>query len=39
VANPTRARERLGWEPLTTFRDMIYAMVDADIARLQRGES
>lgn len=30
----SRARDRLGWEPETTFEDMVAEMVDADMARL-----
>ena len=37
VANASRARERLGWAPGTTFVDMIGEMVDADVARLREG--
>jgi GDPmannose 4,6-dehydratase len=33
VADPTRARERLGWEPQVRFRELIRMMVDADVAR------
>lgn len=29
----SKARERLGWHPKTTFEDLIAEMVDADIAR------
>ena len=31
----TRARSVLGWQPRVRFEDMIRAMVDADLARLQ----
>lgn len=31
----TRARSLLGWQPRVDFADMIRAMVDADLARLQ----
>jgi GDPmannose 4,6-dehydratase len=31
-----RARELLGWEPETTFEQMVAEMVDADIARIKR---
>lgn len=31
----TRARELLGWQPRTSFEQMIRDMVDADLARLQ----
>lgn len=33
--NPTKAKQKLGWEPTTSFDDMIKMMVDADIKRLQ----
>ena len=29
-----KARERLGWEPKVSFRDLVELMVDADLARL-----
>jgi GDPmannose 4,6-dehydratase len=35
VGDPRKAREELGWEPRTTFAEMIGAMVDADLAQLQ----
>jgi GDPmannose 4,6-dehydratase len=34
VGDPTKARERLGWEPRTSFEDMIGLMVEADLAEL-----
>jgi GDPmannose 4,6-dehydratase len=37
VGDPTRARERLGWEPRHTFEELIAEMVDADLARLRQG--
>lgn len=36
LADPSKARERLGWEPQVTFERLIEMMVDADLARLQR---
>ena len=33
LADPTRARERLGWEPTVSFGQLIAMMVDADLAR------
>lgn len=33
LADPTKAREELGWVPEVTFAEMITTMVDADIAR------
>jgi GDPmannose 4,6-dehydratase len=34
VGNASKAREKLGWEPRTSFRDLIEMMVDADLERL-----
>jgi GDPmannose 4,6-dehydratase len=34
IGDPSRARTELGWEPRTTFRELVEMMVDADIARL-----
>ncbi|MGH7627064.1 MAG: GDP-mannose 4,6-dehydratase, partial [Gemmatimonadaceae bacterium] len=33
VADSTKARERLGWQPRVSFRELIEMMVDADLAR------
>ena len=30
----TKARQRLGWEPLVSFEELVKMMVDADLARL-----
>ena len=34
IGDPARARSELGWEPRTSFRELVEMMVDADIARL-----
>jgi GDPmannose 4,6-dehydratase len=34
IGDPSKARERLGWEPRTSFPDLVHMMVDADMARL-----
>jgi GDPmannose 4,6-dehydratase len=34
VGNATKARERLGWEPRVSFRELAEMMVDADVDRL-----
>jgi GDPmannose 4,6-dehydratase len=34
LADPTRARTELGWEPTTSFEELVRMMVDADMARL-----
>ena len=36
VGDATKARERLGWEPRTSFEDLIRLMVDADMELLGR---
>jgi GDPmannose 4,6-dehydratase len=36
VGDPSRARERLGWEPRRTFEDLVAEMVTGDVARLRR---
>lgn len=38
VGDPTKAREELGWEPRTSFEEMIGAMVEADLAELRSTE-
>ncbi len=35
VGDPAKARERLGWEPRTSFEEMIEAMVQADLRDLR----
>ena len=35
VADPTLAREQLGWTPETSFAELVAMMVDADVARLE----
>jgi GDPmannose 4,6-dehydratase len=32
LADASRAREKLGWEPKVTFHDLVKIMVDADMA-------
>jgi GDPmannose 4,6-dehydratase len=36
VADPTKAREKLGWTPTVTFEQLVARMVDADLARYRR---
>lgn len=38
VGDPSKAREKLGWEPRVTFRELVHIMVDADL-ELARRES
>ncbi|MBI4353029.1 MAG: GDP-mannose 4,6-dehydratase [Candidatus Omnitrophica bacterium] len=35
----TKAKERLGWKPRTSFKELVRIMVDADIAALNGGHS
>ena len=36
IGDPTKAREDLGWEPQTSFEQLIRLMVDADLELLRR---
>jgi GDPmannose 4,6-dehydratase len=31
IGDPSKAREKLGWQPKTTFKDLVRLMVDADM--------
>ena len=33
LGDPKKAREILGWEPETSFEELVHMMVDADMAR------
>ena len=37
VGDASKAREKLGWEPRTSFEDMVRLMVDSDLELLARG--
>ena len=37
IGDASKAREKLGWEPRTSFEEMIRRMVDADLELLGRG--
>jgi GDPmannose 4,6-dehydratase len=37
VGNPEKARQRLGWQPRTSFEELVRLMVDADLDLLARG--
>jgi GDPmannose 4,6-dehydratase len=37
IADPTKAREELGWEPTVDFEQLVKVMVDADLALLGEG--
>lgn len=34
IGDPAKAREKLGWSPKVTFKDLVRLMVDADIRKL-----
>jgi GDPmannose 4,6-dehydratase len=34
IGDPSKAREQLGWEPRTSFRELVEMMVDADLERV-----
>ncbi len=34
IGNPAKAKEKLGWEPKTRFKELVQIMVDADLAAL-----
>jgi GDPmannose 4,6-dehydratase len=36
LADPTKARRELGWEPTVTFRELVRIMVDADLDQVER---
>jgi GDPmannose 4,6-dehydratase len=37
IGDPSKAREKLGWEPRTSFEDMVKLMVDSDLELLASG--
>jgi GDPmannose 4,6-dehydratase len=37
VGDASKARDKLGWTPRTSFQDMIHRMVDSDLELLERG--
>ena len=34
IGDPTKAKEKLGWEPSVTFEELVYLMVEADLKAL-----
>jgi GDPmannose 4,6-dehydratase len=36
LGDPTKAREKLGWTPRTTFEELVNEMVDADFDSARR---
>jgi GDPmannose 4,6-dehydratase len=39
VGDASKARRKLGWEPKITFKELVRAMVDADLADLKRAHN
>jgi GDPmannose 4,6-dehydratase len=37
IADPAKARQKLGWSPKVHFKDLVRLMVDTDLERLQSG--
>jgi len=35
ISNPTKARQKLNWEPKVKFRELVEMMVEADLKRLK----
>jgi GDPmannose 4,6-dehydratase len=38
LGDASRAREKLGWAPETTMKQLVKIMVDSELERLQEGE-
>ena len=36
IGNPAKAKEKLGWEPKTTFRDLVSIMAKADFEKVKK---
>lgn len=39
IGDPAKAKAKLGWEPTTSLEDLCRMMVEADLARNERGAS
>jgi GDPmannose 4,6-dehydratase len=39
IGDATKAREKLGWQPQTTFHELVRLMAESDMQDLQRGDS
>jgi GDPmannose 4,6-dehydratase len=35
IGDPSKAREKLGWEPKVTFQELVHMMVESDLRQLQ----
>jgi GDPmannose 4,6-dehydratase len=38
VGDPTKAKEKLGWQATTTFEELVQIMVEAEVAALKSAE-
>ena len=38
LGDPSKAREKLGWEPETSFEELVHEMVVHDLEQAQRDE-
>jgi GDPmannose 4,6-dehydratase len=36
IGNPSKAKEKLGWQPKTTFKELVKIMVDSDFEKAKR---
>ena len=36
IGDPTKAKEKLGWEPKLRFKDLVRIMVEADLKLAER---
>jgi GDPmannose 4,6-dehydratase len=36
IGNPAKAKEKLGWEPKTTFKELVKIMVDSDFEKVKK---
>jgi GDPmannose 4,6-dehydratase len=36
IGNPAKAKEKLGWQPKTTFKDLVKIMVDSDFEKARK---
>ena len=34
IGNPTKVKEKLGWQPSVTFKELVQLMVNADLINL-----
>jgi GDPmannose 4,6-dehydratase len=36
IGNPAKAKEKLGWDPKTTFKELVKIMVDSDFEKVKK---